>query len=317
VAKKRQIRGPANNQVLQLRVDGPGIRSGRIPIPELITICQEMQNAISRQAEALEGRKTTHPGPVASIIRRECTLELVGIKGGCATLQFDVAKPQATIMEIGTLAIEVVDELAATIKSLGNGGQKTDIAPGVLRSLYNLGAVVESSRISSLQWIVPRRTGHRRTLAEITKPVLKKIAAKLSKPRKASLTIDGILDMSDFKPPDRKCRIDPPLGIPLDCTFDAEKDDLVLRLMRRPVRVSGEADIQPFTDRPGALHIQTIQELPALELGKGLFFSNLSIRELASSQDVKPLKGVSELASSLEDEDDVDSILEEIYSSRK
>lgn len=317
MAKKRQIRSTTDNLILQLRVDGPGIRRGRVPIPELITICQEMQNAISRQAEALEGRKTMHPGPVSSIIQRECTLELVGIKGGCATLQFDVAKPRVTIEEIGSLANEVVDELAVTINSLANGKQKTDIAPGVLRSLYNLGAVLESKRITSLQWIVPRRVGHKRISADITKSVLRKIAAKLSAPRKAILTVDGILDMSDFKPPDRKCRIDPPLGPPLDCTFDSEKDDVILTLMRRPVRVSGEAEIQPSTDRPGVLHIQTIQELPSLELGKGIFFSNLSIAELAASQDVKPLKNAAELASDVQDEEDLDGMLEEIYSSRK
>src|ERR1700689_2170673 len=99
VANKRQSRRAADRLVLQLRVDGPGIRRGRVPIPELVTICQEMQNAISRQAEALEGRKTVHPGPVSLIIRRECTLELVGIKGGCATLQFDVGTPQVTLEE--------------------------------------------------------------------------------------------------------------------------------------------------------------------------------------------------------------------------
>jgi len=90
-----------------------------------------------------------------------------------------------------------------------------------------------------------------------------------------------------------------------------------LTLMRRPVRVSGEAEIQPSTDRPGVLHIQTIQELPSLELGKGIFFSNLSIAELAASQDVKPLKNAAELASDVQDEEDLDGMLEEIYSSRK
>jgi hypothetical protein len=242
---------------------------------------------------------------------------LVGIKGGCATLQFDVAKHQVTLEKIGTLADEAVDELAATLRSLENGKQKTDIAPGVLRSLYNLGAVLETKRITSLQWIVPRRVGHKRVSVEITKPILKKIASKLSAPRNATLTIDGILDMSDFRPSDRKCRIDPPLGVPLDCTFDPEKDDVILKLMRRPVRASGQAEIQPFTDRPGILHIDTIQELPSLELGKGLFFSNLSFAELAASQDVKPLKNASQLASGVQDEEDLDSILEEIYSSRK
>ncbi len=77
-AKKRQKKGakPENkNVLLQIKVDGPGIQKGRIPIPDLIRICQETQNAVNRQAEAIEGRSTIHPGPVAANIQHECTLD--------------------------------------------------------------------------------------------------------------------------------------------------------------------------------------------------------------------------------------------------
>jgi hypothetical protein len=86
------------------------VRRGRIPVPDLIRICQEMQNAVSRQAEAQEGKKTMHPGPVALSIQQECTLELVGIKGGSTLLQFDLAKPQIPLCNAAeSLVSEVLE----------------------------------------------------------------------------------------------------------------------------------------------------------------------------------------------------------------
>jgi len=76
-------------------------------------------------------------------------LELVGIKKGTTTLQFDVAKPQTRLFEDApTLAAEVVAELAHTIKTFSNrssGDLYSEIAPGVLNSLYNLGELASNT----------------------------------------------------------------------------------------------------------------------------------------------------------------------------
>lgn len=303
--------------LVQLKVDGPGIRQGRIPVPDLIRICQEMQNAVSRQAEAIEGKKNIHPGPISSAIRSECTLELIGIGKGSALLRFDLAKPQVPLFDDqGSLAVEVLTELASTIKSLGNGGRK-DISPGVLNSLYSLGSVTEGKRISKLSWILPGRGGHKRVSAEINKSVRARIATQLSKPRLTVVTVDGVLDEADFLPTPRHCRIDPALGHPLNCTFSPDLDNVILGLMRRPVRITGEGHIPPYGDRPDSVQIQMIHEVPSLDLGRNMFFANYSIEELAATQNIKPLKSASDLATSSPEDEDVDAILEEIYSSRK
>ena len=85
--------------ILQLKVRGPGVRTGRIAVPDLIRICQEAQNAVNRQAEAIEGRKTIHPGPITKSIQEECTLELVGIGRGSTTLKFALAHSQMKLDE--------------------------------------------------------------------------------------------------------------------------------------------------------------------------------------------------------------------------
>jgi len=50
---------------------------------------------------------------------------------------------------------------------------------------------------------------------------------------------------------------------------------------------------------------------------KWLFFANASIEELAAAQNIKPVKTAAGLATEYPDDGDVDTILEEIYASRK
>lgn len=306
----------ADAPILQVKVRGPGVRSGRIPVPDLIRICQEAQNAVARQAEALQGRKTIHPGPVSTAIQEECTLELIGIRKGTTTLQFGLAKPQLTLAGIVSPGIEAVSELADTIASLGND-RKKEVDPGVLLALYGLGSLAEGKRISEIDWI-PRASGKRkRIVTSLTRKVRDEVAERLSKPRRVIAQVDGILDMADFKPSDRKCRIDPAIGVSITCTFEADKENDIYALLRKAVRVTGDAVLQPYTDRVDCLHIRNIEPLSSLALGEGNFYAQSSIQQLAEAQGVKPLKSVSILHGGIPDDEDIDGFLEEIYNARK
>jgi hypothetical protein len=320
-AAKKKRNADGRQSVLELKVHGPAVRSGRIAVPDLIGICQEMQNAISRQAEAIEGRKTIHPGPIGKTIQEECTLELIAIKKGTTTLQFDVAKSQARLFrDAPTLASEVVAELAQTIKSFSNGSSGdlyNEVAPGVLNSLYNLGELASNHRISKIDWISPRIAGHKRISAPLTKTVTAKIATQLSRPRQVPVVIEGILDMADFRPNDRKCRIDPALGTPTTCEFDEDLENTVFNLLRKPARVTGAGMLPPYGEKPDVIRIHTIDPLPSLELGREMFYASLSIQDLAAAQNVKPLESTADLATKVPTDEDVDAMIEEIYSSRE
>ena len=306
--------------ILQLKVRGPGIRSGRIPISDLIKICEEVQRTVNRQAESMQGKKTLHPGPIVDSIRRECTLELIGIKKGTTSLQFGLAKTQMTLPmpEQTNFGAEVIGEVAATIKSLGCGDiSSQEINAGVLQGLYQLGGVIEDKRISQIEWIAPKMNGRRRSTALLNEAILERVATHLSSPRKAQIEFEGVLDMADFKPGDKKCRIDPALGASVMCSFDDRHAAKIQSLLRRPVRAKGEATLKPYTDRIELLHIEEVEALPSLSLGKGNFFAGSSIAELAAAQNVKPLRSISVLAGGFPDDLDVDKFLGEIYSSRK
>ena len=316
--QRKEKRPHSERPILELRAKGPGVRPGRVPVPDLIRICEEAQRAINRQAEALQGRKTLHPGPISEELRQECTLELIGLKRGSTRLQFGLAKPQTNIPfpDQATFSEEVVGELAKTIKSLGNGN-KHESDPGVLQALYSLSAVTEQRRILEIEWIALKSGARRRLAASVNRKVRERAAARLSSPRKAIRQIDGILDMADFKPDDLKCRIDPAIGAPVLCTFEERNATQVQLLIRPSVRVIGEATIAPYSDRIDNLLIQTIERLPSLSLGKENFFKESSISELASIQKVKPIKDMSTFASGFPVDEDIDEFLEEIYSARR
>ena len=101
------------------------------------------------------------------------------------------------------------------------------------------------------------------------------------------------------------------------CTFDPSRENDIYQLLRRPVRVSGQATLQPYSERIESIHIDEISPLPSLSLGEGNFFATPSIHELADIQKVKPLRDVSTLAGGFPDDLNVDEFLEDIYSARK
>jgi hypothetical protein len=322
VAKiKRKSEGKSEPKpILRLRIEGPGIRKGRVPIPDLVLICEEAQKAINKQAEVLRNKKTIHPGPTAHSIQEDCTLELTAIRGNSPTiLEFDLRKPQRHLDFSEEFGATAVKELAATINEVRR--KKTDnngFDPGVLLRLYSLAGAITPTGVSRISWITYGLNGHRRQMsAVITKAVKTSVAKKLSAPRKATVEVDGVLDMADFKPDEFKCRIDPPIAPPVLCTFDPQQANKIQSLLRQYVHVKGEATIRPYTDRIETLHIAEITPLSPMALADQSFFANPSLNELMDSGNVQPMDDPSILAGVIPVEDDIDEMLKTIYDARK
>lgn len=316
MAKKKQNSEP--KPILRLKIDGPGMRKGRVPIPELILVCKEAQNAINKQAEALRKKKTYHPGPIDHSIQEECTLELIGIHGNSpTTLDFDLRKPQRALDfkdEFGTIAIREVAKPITGLRKKSLDG----FDPGVLLKLYSLTGAISPRLISRIDWITPGHNGHGRTIsAAITKTVRANVAKRLSNPRKGKVEVAGVLDMADFKPEDFRCRIDTPVGASVVCTFDPSQADSVQKWLRKNVRVTGEGTIHPYTDKVEVLHINEITLAPLEALADQSFFANPSLEELIAASNVKPITDPSVLAGWVPDDEDVDEMVRHIYESRK
>jgi hypothetical protein len=129
-------------------------------------------------------------------------------------------------------------------------------------------------------------------------------------------TLEGTLEMADFKPLGHKCRIASRRGKSVICTFDTDKEAEVLRLMRKPVRVTGEAQINSRSHRTEEIHIREIEPIDNPLMSAEEFFATKSISELAKIQGVKPLENPSILIGGWPADEDVDEFLEYIYKAR-
>jgi hypothetical protein len=312
---------PKAKPLLQLKVEGPGVRSGGIDVPELLKICEHVQSTVNRKAEALEGQRSLRPGPITSAVRKECTLRLIALKKGSVTLSFAQAKPQLPLPGAGTFGQEVVEGVATDLKALfrkPKGLLDEGFDPGVLDSLKNLGDVLQGKSITRMEWVVPKGNGRKTAVKAIyNKTVHERVIERIIVPRRETTAIEGILEMADFRESDKRCRIHPPVGSPVLCSFDAEKEEEVYAVLRKPVKVQGEAILDPHTKRIELIHIKKIIPLEPLSLGASAFFSGKSIEELAALQGVKPLQNVGVLAGGLPADENLDELIEEIYRDRE
>lgn len=316
-AKKRtKLR---DDVVLRLKVKGPGIKQGRIPVPELIEICKHAQEAVNRQAEALEGHASTlHPGPKSHKVRLECTLDLVELGVGSAVLGFDQSNPQPNLPAPGqilNLGQEAIREVGEGLRAL-TLGHHAQLDQGVLQSLDAFADVIDSSVVTSIDWIVPRRRGVRAVRATVNKTVKARVEKQLKTPTSQETELDGVLEMADFKPDDFRCRIHPAVGSPITCVFNEGLADEVYQNLRRPVHLTGVARLNPHNHRIEEIRITSLKPVDPLKMNAAAFFHGTSITELATAQSVDPIKNPRILVGGWPDDEDVDEAVADIYRHR-
>lgn len=315
--KGKQVTG---QPVLQLKISGPGVRPGRITIPDLIRICEQVQTAVNRQAEALEGQASLRPGPVTAKTKVECTLELIGVRKGSTVLPLDTAKPQLHLPNSAMLGSQAVFELASGVESLATGKHR-QLDPGVLDSLNTLGMVFERNAINRIDFIVPKSGSNgskkRAIRAAFTPEVRERVLAQIKNPTERIASAEGVLEMADFKPGDHRCRINTPLGAPILGLFSDAMESAVQENLRRAVRVQGMASINPHSGRIETMQISEIEPIQSFSVGRDEFFTARSFAELIAIQEVKPLTSISTLAGVFSQSESLDEMLDEIYRERR
>lgn len=307
---------------LKVEVEGPGVHTKSIAIPDLLKICDAIQTAVHRQCEAMErpSAQTLRRGPITASAQEEATLELFGIVAGSTGLLFRYAKPQQPLPIPGRtdFGTEVLTKVAETIKQFER--QKppaVETDAGVLDSLSQLGEVLQRRTITRIKLNVPAHNGKSRTIsATVNAAVFDRISARVKAPTHQQLTIEGKLEMADFKDTGKLCRIHPPVGQPLQCLFEPELEDQVYGALRRPVRLTGVVRLDPNTNRPQELKIEKIEILDELLVGAKDFFASRSLEQLAEAQGVRPLTNPNELAGGWPNDENVDEFVHAIYESR-
>ena len=265
----------------------------------------------------MRGGQSLRPGPHSAVVSEECTLELTGIKKGSTVLPFSLAKSQQALPNMTTFGKDVVRQVATAVKTLGSRKRRKngdDLEPGLLDSLLEMGEVFDRG-ITRIEWIVPAN-GKRPLKAVFDRRVREKVVQRIKAPSRRTETVEGVLEMADFKEQDHKCRIHPPVGQPIVCTFTPEQEEEIYDALRKPVRITGTATINPNNDKVEAIAIEKIGVTEQLLIGAKDFYAGRSLEQLAETQGVAPLDNPKVLAGGFPDSDDVDEFLEDIYSSR-
>ena len=321
-SKRGSTVSPRPNYALKVDVDGPGVHTKSIAVPDLLKICDAIQKAVHRQAEAMErpAAQTLRRGPITANAVEECTLELFGISAGSTGLLFRYAKPQQPlpIPDVKTFGADVLVKIAETIKDFERTKPRArEIEVGVLDSLRELSEVLEKKRITRIGLSVPHHNGKRRTIrATLNTTVRDRIAARVKVPTEAQYAIEGKLEMADFKETGKVCRIHPPIGLPLQCTFEPKMEEQVYGALRKPARLSGTARLNPNTGKPEELKIEKIEILEELLLGAKDFVVSRSLEQLAEAQGVHPVNNPDDLAGGWPADESVDDFVDAIYQTR-
>jgi hypothetical protein len=125
----------------------------------------------------------------------------------------------------------------------------------------------------------------------------------------AEITMDGRLEMADFKPDDYKCLIHAPSGQRVVCTFTRELEDDVYRALRHVARVTGLATYVRPSDRLEKIALRTVQILDPFLDQTETFFQHRTLDQLTREQGVDPAVDLRTLRDAWPDDEDVDAFL--------
>jgi hypothetical protein len=212
----------------------------------------------------------------------------------------------------------VLTRVAETIREFsGKRPPRSEADPGVLASLQELGGALAPGSITRISLNVARHDGRTRHVkADFTPLVNERIAERMKAPTHERMSIEGKLEMADFKETGRLCRIHPSVGLPVQCSFDPKIEDQVYGALRRPARVTGTARLNPHSGRVEELKIEEIEIVDELLLGAREFFSGRTLEQLAEAQGIRPLERPGDLAGGWPADEDVDEFLSAAFLSR-
>jgi hypothetical protein len=211
---------------------------------------------------------------------------------------------------------EVVREVASAVKTLGARKLGSDVRfeVGLLDSLRDMGEVLNKD-VTKIEWIVPSN-GKSAVKAVYDKRVRERVIEQIKLPTSRPETVEGMLEMADFRAQDHKCRILPPVGQPILCTFSSDQEDEIQGALRKPVRVKGIATINPNNGKIDSIEVKAVSIVDELSVGAKDFFIAKSLQQLAGAQGVSPISNPRALAGGWPEADDIDSFLEDVYSGR-
>ncbi len=299
---------------LTIRTHGPAVERGRIAADDLALLLRVTQAAVERIALVLLGDQGVRRGRRPAEVERLTRLEVVEMGRGSVTVQLELRRDQLALpeMDLGECAVQ------AFVRGIGWLEAREEVPPswdpGVLMALRELSPVFRRG-IESID--IGVSGGERGRLSESS---VVRIGRIVTHTVTNVRTVEGRLLMADFKESGPRCRVHPPVGPPIECTFDDAHRQAVLDALTRYVRVTGEAELEPTTGRIKQLVIADI-EVIRWNGGEEItyeFWELPGIDELARIQNVRPVERPEDLIAPIwESAEELERFLADVYAARR
>lgn len=292
--KQNKLRAP-----LFAELDGPVVENHRIPVSSLVGFLKSIQQAVERITLNLSGKDSSaQAGRRRSGIRNVSSLEVVSIGKGSVSITLDLPQKQQGELydDLGEQAVGLFVE---GIRLMSNGSNEVPNGydKGVLLALKESGNIF-SKGIDKINFTY--KSNNIENAAEYTPIIRDNIERLIAKPVENLRVLEGRLLMGDFKETAFRCRLHPPVGEPITCTFDESQKETVLSALTSYVRLKGystelEGVIKTFNIQDMDILERDIEELNEESSPLSFYDQPLELEELAKRQRVEPVKDFEKL----------------------
>jgi hypothetical protein len=309
---------------LTVHMEGKGVQQHRIALQDLILFGHQLQTALGRIGTVLSGGASLKRGRKPAEIAEACSLDLVSMTGGSVALAFEPRRQSPEQLEFfpdaGNLGERALESLVGGLAYLGSGAPETELPSGydrgVLLAVREGGKILDHG-ISAIRFDLRARS--QRLSASYTPELQERVVRTIRGPVAAQRTVEGRLLMGDFRESDLRCRVHPPAGAPIACTFDETQRESVLAALTRYVRIVGESKEE--SGRIVSLKIADIEIVDRrgeAEEERPLFDEKSDLDRLAAEQDVTAVADFDSLLGDFWPEDEsADDFIAQVRSWRR
>jgi hypothetical protein len=298
------------NPFFLMKLEGPGVKPGRVRLEDFLRLGQEMLRAVERVALVLQGSaESQRAGRRPQDIRAAVSLDVVGVTHGSPStvIRFERSDTQLSIPDFD-LGLQSFEKFVEGLGVVTSGGEvyPPGYDAGVLLAIRDAGRLFDRG-VDCIEFTLNHRAQPLRVLYD--RDGYARVQRRIVGPQLNKRTIEGRLLMADFKERGSRLRVHPSSGDPVICLFDESLRDDVYRSILHFVRVTGEAKEDPVLNKIVSITISDIERIEAKEdqaidiLPSGApllgdFWQAMSFDELAAAQGVRPLTHIDALVGS-------------------
>ena len=248
--------------LLVLKLEGPEVKVGRLPVDELTSLLRKVQLCVKRLGQVLSGEiSSAGPGRHKADIEKHCSLEVVAMESGSFMIGLDITRQpeQLTLDTMQPLGVAAVEKFVDGIDRLGQDDPHllNEFDYGVLVALRDAAKVLDRG-VNKVEMSYKSNGSTRRSTvlnARVREEVLKNITG----PSRSVIEVQGMLREVDLER--RSCQIYPPGGRFVACRFEEKHEPFIKEALDTYITARGEATIKEDNGRIKEIRINDIDSM--------------------------------------------------------